>query len=129
MIGIGVDPHILIPILWAVLAAVLALVLYKTSTGVFGRDEVGKDATRKLRLTGSIVVAGVIFFGLKWATPSQLLVGTSGSQSVKTATHNANIDAVLQSLQDLDACAEITVPQQCRKELDALRERVEGLKD
>jgi len=129
MIDVGVDPHVLIPILWAVLAAALALVLYKTSTGMFGQEDGGKDGKRKLRLTGSIVMAGVIFFGLKWATPSQLLVGECGPQPDAAAAQKAKVDAVMKSLQDLDACAEITVPQQCRTELDALQDKVEGLKD
>jgi hypothetical protein len=79
---------LLLPIVWAVLSATLAIWLYNTSAGFF-EHEVESELSRhhdapqgngqhserrkrrtSLRLAGSAVIAGVVFGGLLYATQS-----------------------------------------------------------
>jgi hypothetical protein len=65
--------RVLLPILWAIVSTVIALLLYKTSKAVFVSNEtrnVKQNTVRKrLSLAGSVVIAGLAFLGMKNATP------------------------------------------------------------
>jgi hypothetical protein len=64
-----------LPVIWAAVSTVVALLLYRTSSAFFSQTEKNKSGTRVIRLTGSVVIAAVAFLGMKAATPSQLLLG------------------------------------------------------
>ena len=61
---------VLLPIVWALVATGIALLLYKTSATFFESKEVNATRTKRIRATGSVVIAGAAFFGMWVATPS-----------------------------------------------------------
>lgn len=90
---------LLLPILWAVIATGIGLVLYKTSEALFESTSVSNVGKRRIRLVGSVTIAALAFYGMKLATPSdRLRVSPSvpeGAIVVKTSDveslHNLSI--------------------------------------
>jgi hypothetical protein len=64
---------LLLPILWALIATVVGLLLYKTSEALFESKQKDETGTKRLRLLGSVTIAALAFYGMKYATPSERL--------------------------------------------------------
>src|SRR5260370_25129251 len=79
-----------LPCLWALLATVIAVSLYKTSSALFEETQ-GK---RRIRLTGSVTIAALAFYGLKWATPDMPKV-QPGMQTVSTVDLKRSYDVAV----------------------------------
>ena len=54
------------PVVWAIVATAIGLVLYKSSSALIEQRKEG----RTIRLTGSVAIAVLTFFGLRWASHS-----------------------------------------------------------
>jgi hypothetical protein len=125
------DWHFVIPISWAIVSAFLALLLYRTSSALFHQSIADKQEVRSVRLVGSIVIAGVIFGALKWATPEDLLRNTSADfKVISVSSVNAAYSASETAKNSLDkelACVAISPPQECRAEIENLRQSIENL--
>jgi hypothetical protein len=65
--------RVLLPVIWAIVSTIIALLLYKTSKALFVSDEKRSEnenkVRRRLSLAGSVVIAGIAFVGMKYATP------------------------------------------------------------
>ena len=137
MVGI----YLLLPIVWAIVATVVGLILYKTSrafiqdTSVEATGRPSKEAEfksekrRRIRLTGSIAIATVTFAGLWYATVN--LVDSRTEQVLQEFERNAveidrrllSAQAAISSGNDLTARADLEGLQQAnRRSLDAVRE-------
>jgi hypothetical protein len=125
------DWRFLIPVIWSCVSAALALVLYKTSSGLFEQKSSDEKQVRRIRLVGSIVIAGAIFGALKWATPSEVVSGRPiDSVTVPRKVLLSSRDAVSHARNALDSltgCASISPPQECRSEMEALRDSINGI--
>jgi hypothetical protein len=64
---------LLLPVLWAIISAAIALVLYRTSEALFESVERSKTRTRRIRLAGSVAIAALAFYGMSKYTPSSRL--------------------------------------------------------
>src|SRR5664279_2871828 len=119
------DWRFVIPVIWAFVSAGLALLLYRTSSGLFEQQIKDEKQGRRIRLVGSIVLAGAIFGALKWATPDSLVTGQpSGSVLLSKKSLSSSRGALQETRNALDklkACASISPPQECRAEMDILR--------
>jgi ABC-type transport system involved in cytochrome c biogenesis permease subunit len=124
---IAVEWKLLIPVFWIVVATAVALILNKTTAAYFEQKQSG----RQIRLYGSVVIAGVVFFGLWWATPRDLVsVLPKGTIAVKEGELRnalAYVAKVKGALVNVSACASIAPPSECRLELELLGTEVENL--
>lgn len=66
---------LLLPILWAIVATSIGLLLYKSSKAVIEDLIVDEGRRSKIRLTGSFAIAILAFFAMKSATPENRLQG------------------------------------------------------
>src|SRR5580700_9207361 len=82
---------LVLPILWVLVATFVGLVLYKSSSAIFR----GKG----LRLTGSVVIAGLAFYGMLRATPSGRLQPVQPGRSLVSSN---DLERALQMSQQLD---------------------------
>ena len=102
---------IFLPILWAIVATVIALVLYKTSKALFESNDIPQLSAKRMRLTGSVVIAALAFLGMKWATPDSLLEAADAhSKLIPRQLLLDQLDAVKDTesaLVELSACAEM----------------------
>ena len=65
---------LMLPVIWAVVATGIGLLLYKSSRAVF-EDSAQRQGlrNRRIRLTGSIVIAAIAFLGMERSTPRERL--------------------------------------------------------
>lgn len=117
------DWHVIIPVVWAIVSSVLALFLYRTSSAFFEQETANTAGVQRIRLVGSIVIAGAIFGALRWATPPILVTGLSDdsvivSKAALTATSSTIQDAK-NVLDKLTTCSDIARPQKSPKECEA----------
>jgi hypothetical protein len=129
-----IDWHFAIPISWAIVSAALALLLYKSSGAVFEQSIVtSENNNKRIRLVGSIAIAGAIFFGLKWATPPMLITGqqsdaVSVSKKALSAT-TSKLDEAIAALDRLDACTAVTSIRGCKLETEEVRRGIMTVKE
>ena len=90
---------LMMPVLWVVVATIVGLILYKTSSAFFAESKKSKQSTRNLRLTGSVVIAAGAFLLMKFATPDDLrTMVPKGSILV----NQASIDMIAKRTTDLE---------------------------
>lgn len=125
------DWRFIIPLLWALVSAALALLLYKTSNGLFEQVSSDREQTRRIRLVGSIVLAAAIFVALKWATPEAIVTGQLRGSAIipKSKLHSSAgaMQGLRNSFDRLEACASISTMQDCRSEIDSVRSSITSL--
>jgi hypothetical protein len=68
---------LVLPVIWAIVATIIGIVLYRTSSALFHSVERSKTRTRTIRLTGSVAIAAFAFFAMKLATPTERLRTTN----------------------------------------------------
>jgi|HubBroStandDraft_6_1064221.scaffolds.fasta_scaffold259753_2 hypothetical protein len=102
-----------LPVIWALVGTAIGLLLYKSSSALYQ----GKG----LRLTGSVVIAALAFYGMLRATPSGRLAGPQEGMSM---VHSNTLDAAREMTKGLDrkvlelqACAATLADQSCQKQL------------
>jgi hypothetical protein len=64
---------LVLPVVWAIAATVVGLILYKTSAALFESKTTDKTRSKRIRLTGSVTIAALSFVGMWYATPSERL--------------------------------------------------------
>lgn len=116
----GFFPYLryLLPIFWIVIATIVALLLYRTSTAVVEQVVHEEKARKRVRLVGSVAIAVVVFV-LLWRTTPSLNVGpqdrilvAADVRRLESAKHDYDL-----ALSRLDACSRITVVAQCASQL------------
>jgi hypothetical protein len=129
----------LLPILWAAISTVIALLLYRTSSAFFEQEAKAADGTRRIRLVGSVVIAAVVFVGLWRVTPAAVLTGAGRDQVAFGAQELRDLQATTGVMGDavtrLEACdATQAVGGDCaealhvvRTSLDAVQAKLAGL--
>jgi HAMP domain-containing protein len=61
---------LLMPVIWALVATGIGLLLYKSSSALFEQEIRNTTKTRRLRATGSVAIAAAAFLGMWRATPT-----------------------------------------------------------
>lgn len=64
---------LLLPVIWAAAATGIGALLYRSSRALFESSRVTQRGQRRIRLTGSVVIAALAFYGMRAATPSARL--------------------------------------------------------
>jgi hypothetical protein len=117
---------VLIPIVWAIVATGLGLLLFRSSEAVFERVQKSKSTKTKLRLVGSVTITAVVFYGLQRATPPEWLnrvptgmqlVQSQDLAALRTAAYDADNLAL-----EVQACI-VTGSGDCSPKLEAMRQR------
>src|SRR4051794_14213358 len=62
-----------LPVMWAIVATAIGVILYKSSDAFFEQVNTGKGTKRQLKLAGSITIAAVAFYGMYYVTPRAAL--------------------------------------------------------
>ncbi len=111
-----------LPIFWIVIATIVALLLYRTSSAVVENVVHEEKAQKRVRLVGSVAIAVVVFVLLWRATPS---VNVAPDDRIVEAAELRRLASAKQeydlALNRLDACSRITVVAQCGAELTEMR--------
>jgi hypothetical protein len=125
----------LLPVFWIVVSVITALLLYRTSSGSL--SSIAGIPVRKLSLTGSVVIAVVVFLLLQQAT-SKSAVMVSPPDTIQIA--RAELDSLKgtsieleNELRDLNECVQIAGAftdcsdrlQRARRSANSLRIEVE----
>ncbi|WP_322418910.1 hypothetical protein [Mesorhizobium huakuii] len=124
--------RLILPIIWALTATAIGLVLYRSSSAFFEQKRNKDGETRRIRLVGSVVIASIAFFGLQHVTPDSSLTGVPPDSiliskfeltEIQEAAEQANA-----AMGDLLGCAAITTPSQCKAEMDVVRDRLNNIR-
>jgi hypothetical protein len=112
----------ILPVIWALTSTLVALLLYRSSKAFFSQTESVQGRTRRVRLVGSIVIAAVVFLGLRSASPSRDVSPDD------TVLHRAEFNALMGALADLrsasdalEVCLNMTAVSECREQVETLR--------
>lgn len=112
----------LLPVLWIVVATVVALLLYRTSSAMVEQVVVRKASQKKIRLVGSVAIALVVFVLLWRSTPStemrpdDRLLGAPDVRRLNEAKQEYDL-----AWNRLEACSQLTVIAQCAAEMAEAR--------
>jgi hypothetical protein len=115
--------RVFIPVIWAIVSTLIGLVLYKTSEAFFETRHRQDRNSRTIRLVGSAAIAGFAFFGLKWSTPEYMLRGYSHDHL------SILLDETRSALVNLEGCASISPPSECKPDISALRQRIDSTRN
>jgi hypothetical protein len=120
--------RLFLPVIWAFTGTIIGLVLYRSSAAFFEQTKRKEGEVRRIRLVGSICIAGVVFLGLWNATPASIQKGVPDDAKL---VRRVEVQAAAESLEQanaaataLIACATITPPAQCRAELQEVLTRI-----
>jgi len=109
--GLGAVMHILIlllPTIWAIVSTTVAVVLYRSSSAIFSGNELMGLPAKKVRLTGSIVIAIIIFLLIRGATPVENLIVNSPDSLIMSRDQKVYLelasDQLEASIVDLNGC-------------------------
>lgn len=122
----GTEWLFLLPVLWAGLAAGVALLLYRTSGALIEGDSLFGLPVKGVRLTGSVVIFLVAFYAVNRATtdvaalradPSRISVAKSDVERLGELSQQVDSDAV-----DIAACPDMNLTAaECGRPIAALR--------
>ena len=117
-----------IPVVWALVGTLIGLVLYKSSSAFFEQTQKSEGSTRRIRLVGSVVIAALVFLGLRQSTPTPLLTGVPGNSKLVRSAEILGLSEVADqadaAMLSLTGCASISRPDQCRVEMDVVKDRI-----
>lgn len=123
---------LLLPVAWALVATLIGIVLYRSSDAFFEQFSASKGQKRTLRLTGSIVIAALAFYGMKISTPEQNLVANAPGMlqvsSTELRSMENKVDENINDLIVLESCLELDQSGNCRNQLLLLHSRLRELK-
>jgi hypothetical protein len=121
---------IVLPIAWAIISTVIALLLYRTSDAFFEQQVPDEKGRRRIKLVGSIVIAGVVFLGLaKFTDMSQFSEIAANQQRVSRAAlieHRQAMTSLRNTYEELRGCIAIARKDQCDNEMEKLAARIES---
>ncbi|BCG65195.1 MAG: hypothetical protein methR_P3020 [Methyloprofundus sp.] len=121
-----------LPVAWALIATLIGIVLYKSSDAFFEQTSGQKNQKRTLRLTGSVVIAALAFYGIKNATPDQNLLATAPGMLQVSIAELQSIESKLEEnindLLILESCLELDQTGNCRDQLVRLQSRFRDAK-
>lgn len=116
---------VLLPMGWAVLSAIIALVLYRTSKAVLEGLSLPALKAKRASFAGSVAIFIVIFLLLRSATPGEIVVLTKAEyEMLKTSSVAAN-DATIRLAScrtidpNLQSCAQLVM--EARNNTGAIR--------
>lgn len=116
------------PVIWAFVAAGLALLLYRTSQAVFLSDVKTKGRRQQLGLVGSVVIFGVIFLGLGHYSPGSLMKEMQEGRVRIPLQDLEALDAALGSLEgagdELNACLQVSTLGECKSQWNEVQARI-----
>jgi hypothetical protein len=122
----------LLPVLWAIVATAIALVLYRTSEGLFEEKIKSASTTRRIRLTGSSVIAALAFLGMAKATPERLMTSNPNDTVLLPVSDvrllNDRMAIIEDQLMELEACVSVRGVQNCIAQLESLRTAISNVK-
>jgi hypothetical protein len=116
---------VFLPIIWVVVSTAVGLILYKTSKAFFEHGSQRADGqVRRVRLVGSVVIAGATLLALWKVTPNEALSDLSDPRARIPREFVAELREASRGLDlamgQLEACAAVTVAGQCEAELSAV---------
>lgn len=119
---------LLLPVAWALVSAVIGVFLYKSSNALFEQLDVSQGKKRTFRLTGSILIAAVTFYGIKSSTPSQNLITNSPNMIQISITDLRSLQSKSNENKDdlllLESCLELDQSGNCKDQLTRLQSRI-----
>jgi hypothetical protein len=115
----------LLPVVWALVATLIAMILYRTSSGLFEQRVQKQTVTRRVRMTGSIFIAALAFVGLAKSTPPNVMTIES-RDLVKVPVSEVRmlrdrVHYLENQLVELEGCAAIKGPQNCAEQMEGMR--------
>lgn len=115
---------ILLPIAWAIIATIIALILYRTSDALFEQSFPGEGERRRVKLVGSIAIAAVVFLGLaRFTDLSPFTEMTAREQRVSTSAlndHRRAITGLRREYEELRGCMAIAPARECLNSADKI---------
>ena len=105
---------LLLPVIWALVATGIGLVLYRSSRALFSSQESSATA-KKIRLTGSVVIAALFFLLIRQATPSGNLTSIPKGSVILSADRAAQLSRLGEQIEaeavEFNACLSALDPQ------------------
>ena len=124
---------VLLPLAWLAAATGAALLLYRSSSALFDGDSIGPVKAKRIRLTGSVVIAALAYIGMWQATsrlgllaagPDRLVVGQQDAMSmVKAALEHE------EHMVEVSGCAEAIATIACRETIATARRSARELRE
>lgn|GEM_PF-2921978 len=122
---------LLLPVIWAIIATVIGLALYKTSDAFFESTQKNKQGAKKIRLVGSVTIAALAFYGMRLATPSQRLQGINeGAVIVNSSDVKALYELSTKldnSSLELEGCVHTEDIEDCSRKVEDVRNQISSL--
>ncbi len=111
-----------IPVIWAIVSALIGLILYKSSKAFFTLNH----SNRQIRLVGSVVIAALAFWGIKNATPKNRL-----ESSFEKTINDSYILAteIERECLGLDACLKARNPEACDRQAEVIKSKATQLRN
>ena len=123
---------LLLPIIWAVISAIIALLLYKTSDAFFDSTKLKGDKRYKIRVVGSILIAGAVFYALKVSTPEARLEAIDPEIRLVEKLTLKQLDNEIYGIDrislELSGCIAVNDSIQCKKRIEELRIKISVIK-
>lgn len=123
----------LLPVLWAIVSTAIALILYRTSEGLFEQRGTNKSTTRRIRLTGSVVIAALAFVGMAKTTPQHVMTIDPGDAAILPLSEVRLLRDRIAVLEDqfieLKGCVNVKGAENCVSQLDALTAAMGNVKE
>lgn len=117
---------LLLPVLWAIVATAIGLVLYRSSNAFFESDRLPSLPAKQIRLTGSVVIAALAFLGMRQATPvSAMEDAVAGMRARPEHEYGTLVESsrrLESQMMELAGCAEMTQSLVgCQSDISAAR--------
>jgi hypothetical protein len=116
---------LVLPVLWALIGTLIGLLLYRSSSAFFSSTQKTQKGTRAIRLTGSIAIAAIAFYGMKAATPPERLLGArQGTVLVPEYKVNELAEFITQldrTALEVQACVATIVDETCKEKTQSLK--------
>jgi hypothetical protein len=120
-----------LPIGWVLISAFVGVLLYRTSDALYESLSKDERSRKRLKLTGSIVIAGVTFLGIYYVTPGEALdPRPEGMQYVAIVDVQRLLDGARTERDQmllLSACLSIDPPKDCSDQLQQVQSSAAAL--
>jgi len=112
---------LMLPVVWALVATFIGIILYRSSEAFFESVSGSRNKKKTLRLTGSVVIAVLAFYGIKSSTPGGNLYLNSPSIVQVSSEKLLNIRSKLKDYSDvmiaIESCMELDQAGNCKSQL------------
>lgn len=118
---------VLLPIIWAIVATIIGLILYRSSEAFFEQSRSGDGNKRRIRIVGSITISALVYLGLWNATPESAAAGF-GSEVFVISKNDFNsaitiLNEATAAISRIEACTTVTSLSGCGNEISTARNR------